>query len=249
MAFENRGSGPSFGGNDGDNKEDKNIGNGGPKFHRGYWFRPYYCTYIPLDNTYVIMQMIVTFTILIIGAIAYLTTYKSDIIDPIENTKKLFINAHLITIGILLGITLLFNYFSKDAKSLIKRLIVTLAISIIIMFSFIGVKLHMDKTYTKTKFNQIYSEQGVSEEASNKQRVDLGLSGVKIKTEKEYYVDECVELYNIFKTKTYGILGIHLLLNLLLIYQIYKLVKIENKKDRLKRDDKILFDEEENVKI
>ncbi len=43
--------------------------------------------------------------------------------------------------------------------------------------------------------------------------------------------------------------GIHLLLNILLIYQILKLSKIEGKKDKLKKDDLIIFDEEQNVNI
>ena len=50
---------------------------------------------------------------------------------------------------------------------------------------------------------------------------------------KEYYIDECVKLYDIFKAKTYGILGLHLLLNVLLIYQISKVIKIKSKKERL----------------
>ena len=56
-------------------------------------------------------------------------------------------------------------------------------------------------------------------------------------------------LYNIFKTKTYGTLGIHLLLNILLIYQISKIVNSEGKKDKLNKDDLILFDDEQNIKI
>lgn len=88
---------------------------------------------MPLDNTYVIMQMIVTFIILIVGLITFFATYKSTIIDPIESTKKLFINTYLIIIGMLLAITLVTNFFSKSETSLIKRLVIISAISIIIM--------------------------------------------------------------------------------------------------------------------
>ena len=55
-------------------------------------------------------------------------------------------------------------------------------------------------------------------------------------------------MYNIFKIKTYGTLILHLVLNLLLIYQIEKNRKIENKKSQIAKDDIVLFDEEENVK-
>lgn len=42
--------------------------------------------------------------------------------------------------------------------------------------------------------------------------------------------------------------GLHLLLNILLIYQIARISKIQGKKDKLNKDDLILFDEEENIK-
>ena len=58
-----------------------------------------------------------------------------------------------------------------------------------------------------------------------------------------------MKLYNIFKVKSYGTLGIHLLLNILLVYQILKIKKIQNKKKRLNKDDLILYDEEQNIKI
>lgn len=43
--------------------------------------------------------------------------------------------------------------------------------------------------------------------------------------------------------------GLHLLLNILLIYQITRISKIKGKKDKLNKDDLILFDEEQNIKI
>jgi hypothetical protein len=49
----------------------------------GYWYYRRFFYYIPLDNTYVIMQMIVTFIILIVGIITFVVTYESTIIDPI----------------------------------------------------------------------------------------------------------------------------------------------------------------------
>ena len=175
-------------------------------------------------------------------------TYKSTIIDPIENIKKLFINAHLIVIAIFLAITLVVNLFSKKESELISRLILTAITSIVIMMFFVGTKFYLDKTYTKTEFEKVYTEQNANKIDSKKTKVGIGLTGVNIKTEKEYYVDECVKLYNIFKTKSYGTLGLHLLLNLLLIYQIFKVEKIQNKKERLDKDDIILNDEEQNVK-
>lgn len=237
MAFMGRGDRPSIGDNN-----TSNCQHGGPFLYSRFYY------YIPLDNTYVIMELIATFIILIVGAITFLMTYKSTIIDPIENIKKLFINAHLIVIAIFLAITLVVNLFSKKESELISRLILTAITSIVIMMFFAGTKFYLDKTYTKTEFEKIYTEQNANKIDSKKTKVGIGLAGVNIKTEKEYYVDECVKLYNIFKTKSYGTLGLHLLLNLLLIYQIFKVEKIQNKKERLDKDDIILKDEEQNVK-
>ena len=239
MAFLGRGNGPSLG-----NNNSNRTGN----FHRiPFFYFLYY--YIPLDNTYVLMQMIVTFIILIVGVITFLVTYKSDIVDPIENTKKLFINAHLIVIAIFLIFTIIINLFSKKEADLIRRLVLLALISISTMILFWGVKLDLDLTYTKAKFEEIYTEANTTETTDERSKIDIGLAGVSIKTEQEYYIDECMKLYNIFKVKSYGTLGIHLLLNILLVYQILKIKKIQNKKKRLNKDDLILYDEEQNIKI
>ena len=175
-------------------------------YHRWYGYDRRFYYYVPLDNTYVIMQMIVTFIILIVGLVTFFATYKSTIIDPIESTKKLFINTYLIIIGILLSVTLIINFFSKNQTSLIKRLVIILAISITIMLIFFGIKLNLDTTYTKDRFEQFYTEQNISESSNNttKSKIDIGITGMSIKTDKEYYIDECSKLYGIFSAKAYG---------------------------------------------
>ena len=116
------------------------------------------------------------------------------------------------------------------------------------MLVFLGVKINLDSTYTENKFEEFYIEQNTNEITNKKSKLDIGMSSMSIKTEKEYYVDECMNLYNIFKIKSYIILGLHLLLNILLIYQILRVQKIQNKKEKLDKDELILFDEEENIK-
>ena len=189
-----------------------------------------------------------TFIILIVGAIAFLMSYKTNIVDPIESIKKIFINTHLIVLGVLLAITFVTNRFSKTESDLIRRLVLINAISIIAMLVFLGVKINLDSTYTENKFEEFYIEQNTNEITNKKSKLDIGMSSMSIKTEKEYYVDECMNLYNIFKIKSYIILGLHLLLNILLIYQILRVQKIQNKKEKLDKDELILFDEEENIK-
>ena len=247
MAFMGRGSMPSMGNNNIGNAEENNFNQNGHGYLRGpYFYRRFYY-YIPLDNTYVIMQMIVTFIILILGGITFLATYKSTITDPIENVKKLFIDTHLIIIVIFLAITFIINLSSKKESDLKKRLVLIATISIITMLTFFGIKLKLDKTYTESVFEQFYIEQNINEGTKEKSKVNIGITGMSIKTEKEYYIDECMKLYNIFKIKSYGSLGLHLLLNILLIYQIFKVQQIQNKKEKLDKDDLILFSEEKNT--
>ena len=116
------------------------------------------------------------------------------------------------------------------------------------MVAFGILKVSFDNKYTKETFEEICSSQFEEDIENKKTKVDIELTGVSLKTDKEYYVDECVKKYNIFKIKTYGTLILHLVLNLLLIYQIEKNRKIENKKSQIAKDDIVLFDEEENVK-
>lgn len=253
MAYMGRGGFSSFGGGNiggelgtKDNAENSN-GLRERMYYRGRFFRRYY--YIPLDNTYVIFQMIATFIILIVVGITFLVTYKSAIIDPIENMKNSIMWTHTIITLSLLVITLLANYFSKDKRALIKRLLIILAIAVIALIVFFVIKIELNSIYTNNKFEQIYEEEYKTLSSDKRTRVDIGLTGMKIKTEKEYFVDECIKLYNIFNIKTYGIIVLNILLTLLLIYQISKVATIQDKKDRLNKDDAILFDEEKNVKI
>lgn len=249
MAFMGRGDIPSINHDMGDNNSNNINDTERNGYYEAPWFYRRFYYYIPLDNTYVIMEMAVTFIILIVGLITFLATYQSTIIDPIESTKKLFINTHLMITAVFLVITLVINLFSKKESDLIRRLVLIILISIMTMLVFLGIRFNLDTTYTKAKFEQYYLEQNPTETTIEKNKINIGITNIGMKTEKEYYVDECMKLYNIFKVKSYGTLGLHLLLNILLIYQILKVQKLQNKKEQINKDDVILFDEEQNVKF
>ena len=223
------------------------FGNNKMGYYRGGLFRIY--TYIPLDNTYVIFQMIVTIIIFTTAGITFLYTYKPSIIDPIENTKRILINTYILITLALLVLTILANYFSKDKNALIKRLIVILSLSVITILVFLGIKANMNSTYTKNKFEQIYNQEYSEQNSDSESKIVVSIGEIKIKSEKEYYIDECVKAYNIFSIRMYGIIGLNVLLIILLIYQIPKVSRIQEKRDKLSKDDEILFDEEENVKF
>lgn len=47
----------------------------------------------------------------------------------------------------------------------------------------------------------------------------------------------------------YIVIGINIFLIILLIYQISKVSQIQETRDRMNKDEEVLFDEEENVKF
>ncbi|HCC04053.1 MAG TPA: hypothetical protein DEP51_04265 [Clostridiales bacterium] len=158
-------------------------------------------------------------------------------------------NTYIIIDLALVSIILLANYFSKNKNTLIKRLIVILLVAIVTILIFFGIKAKLNSTYTESKFEQIYTQENGEKTTDIKSKFDVGFTGVKMKTEKEYYIDECVKAYNVFSIRMYVLVGINVLLIILLIYQIFKASKIQEKRDRLSKDDAILFDEEENMKF
>lgn len=239
MAFMGRGGFPSI----------KNTGGvkGGGGYYRSFGFHSRIHYYIPITNTYIAIQIILSLIIVVVMAITLFFTHKPTIIDPIESVKTSFINSYLIILGVLLFATFLSNSFAKSEKALIKLLIGILVISIMSMLIFFIQKVDYDKTYTYNKFRQIYTGQSTGKNSNA--RVDIGLSGMSIKPSSEYYVDECMELYRYFSIKVYAIIVLHAFINLLLIYQLVKLLKIQSKRNKMEKDDLILFDEEQNIKI
>ena len=243
MAFMGRGEVPSinFGNNSNDNNTNQNNKEREEEklFALGRLYGRRYYIYLKEDSTYVAISVTLTLIMLITAAVAYLATYKSTIIDPIEGVKKLFLNSQLIITILLLVATVIAKIYSKSEESLIKRLMIVFGISMLTMLIFYGIKIGLDTTYTKEKFEQIYNEQ-----TETKSQINVGINGLSIKSEKEYYIDECMELYKIFKIKTYGTLGLNLLLNILLVFQMLRIIEISNKKVRLSKDDAIFFDED-----
>lgn len=210
----------------------------------GFGGRVHY--YIPLDNTYFQIQMALTFLILIIGVITYVVTYKSSIIDPIASIKRTYLNSYMITIAIILVVTFVLHRIFEDEDDLIPMLAIVLIGSLVVMAFFFNYKLNMDKTYTNAEFQKIYSQQYSGD---GKTLVTIGLSGAALKTQKEIYVGECNALYRNFTIKVYTVLVLHALLNILLIYQISRVIKRDSKRDRLEKDDIVVYDPEQNIKM
>ena len=122
-------------------------------------------------------------------------------------------------------------------------------VSSITILVFLGIKINLNSTYTKDKFEQIYTQENGGQESDAKTRLNFGLTAMEIITEKEFYINECLRAYKVFSIRFYIIIGLNVLLIIWLIYQANKVSKIQQKRDTLSKNDAILFDNEENVKF
>ena len=256
MAFMARGEGPSL------NHNTPNMGvnnvagkSSGDQIREPYYrSRVWFVRVIPLDNTYVILQMIMFFILLIGFFFFYIFARKSAVTDTIEDVKNIFINSYLVIMAVIFALTA-FAYRNKEKRNRMIMLIAVLVLSLITMFGFFFVRLSFDSKYNNQYFDSVYISEHPEENTTKdnakdsfkKQRVDLTLAGPQLKTDAEFYTSECMEMYNIFKVKTYLIGGAHLLINILLALQIIKLININKKREQLEKDDAIVYDPEQNV--
>ena len=92
----------------------------------------------------------------------------------------------------------------------------------------------------------MYEQYEANSEDENKRVVGV-FTGIK--TVKEAYIQENVTAYLNFKVKTVTYIVIYILEILIMCYLIHRLKKHDNAKDKLEKDDEVLYDEEENVKL
>ena len=206
--------------------------------------------YIPLDNTYVLMQMFTTFVIAVFAILFFLFNYKTEINDSIMMQKKVYQYSYLIILVGLFLLNIVFNLTSKEEKKLFKRITYLLVTSICIMMVFFTVRLIFDSKYDKEYFTKEYSVRyGNTAENNKKDKLAMTSLGAEFTSNKEKYLSECNKLYTIFKVKSYGLLAFNFILSLLLMYEIIKIQKMIIRKDSLEKDDVVVYDEEENVKM
>lgn len=207
-------------------------GHGGPdeEHHGGPGLFDYY---VPMYwyGSYMGIEVFLMILVIIAIILAYIFTYKSSITDPIENIKQIFMNAHLGLITVLLGLTLLAKSYSKTEGILIRRLLVIFCLLTITLIGFYATRLSWDQTYTESTFRSSYF-------TSND--VD--------KVSEDYYVKECTKLYLFFKVKTYGTIILNFICVILLGAQIIRAIYVQGQKDKMNKDDKIIFDEEINCR-
>ena len=88
-----------------------------------------------------------------------------------------------------------------------------------------------------------------NEEVKQKKVISINIDGLKVKEAKQSYIDESIIAYKFFSYKSVAVAILYIIIILFNLAMIVRLIKMQEKNDRLNKDDIILFDEEENVKI
>ncbi len=244
--FRNRGEVPNINTNVGDNNG--NAGYSAPHYSH-YWNGSF--VIIKYDKTFVTIELISALIILLIVFAVYLFAYQITFEDPIAEIKSTFLTAQFISIGISLVTTGLVTFLTKSSKEkLIKNLRVIAIVLILVIIAFLGIKLYVDSKYNEDTFGEFYEQYEQSNNSSkDSNKISFGLSGIKISSLKEAYIEESVNAYTNFSVKAMLYMIIHILVVIVIFYLSYRLSATERKKERLAKDDAILYDEEENIKF
>lgn len=242
--YRNRGELPNINTNTGNN------GNGGynvPHYSH-YWNGRY--VIVQYDKNFIAMELSIIFIIILTAFAVYLFAYKVSFEDPIATTKNVFLTAQLISIGMSLMATGFMTFFMKNKEMLIRNLKIVAIVSALILVVFLGIKVYIDNIYNEEKFGEFYEKyEQHNDIVKNENKISIGLSGMKISNLKESYIDKSVSAYTNFSIKVMLYVIIHILVIILILYLSYRLTSIEIKKEKLSKDDKILFDEETNIRF
>lgn len=240
--YRNRGEVPNISRSDGNG----NGGYGVPDYTH-FWNGRFII--IKYDKTFVAMELIAVFIVFLLAFAIYLYTYKTSFEDPITLTKSTFLRVQLISIGLSLLFTGLATFLTKSSKeALIKNLKIIALISLITLIALFVFKINLDKKYNKDTFEELYAQY---EQTSNKKtdlNINVGLTGVKVLNPKDAYIEESINAYTTFSIKALLYSIIYLFVIILIFYLSHRLSTIEKKKQKLEKDDVVLYDEEENVK-
>lgn len=75
----------------------------------------------------------------------------------------------------------------------------------------------------------------------------IGMSGMSLISAKESYIQKSMDAFNNFKMKTTLYIMLHIIVEFVVIYLLYRLKIFEAKREKHAKDDLILDDEEQNI--
>ena len=198
---------------------------------RVYMFRDY--------SQYLMSQVIscvIIGIIILISVLICVFSYESLYIhDPIAYAKSNFLDLQFggFAVSIILLIfALTKRKTSKHAFKLISGTIFALiAIVLITMLGF----FNFENEYNEEKFSEMYSESYIKDET--------------ILNKKEVFLQECNKLQESFSRKVIGITILEYGIILVDIYLLFTELSLQKRYAQIEKENEVLFDEEENVKI
>ncbi len=215
-----------------------------------YWTGRFWV--IHYDKTFIAIELFFTSIIALSLFAVYLFGYKTSFYDPIGKIKSNFLMTQVISIGITLLATGIVTLLAKTKESLIKALRIIAIISIIIIVLLLGINIYINSGYNEQVFSEFYETYEIKNEINDKKdskKINVGVTGIKILNPKEDYVASSMNALTNFRVKTVVYMIIHIGLVLVIVYLSFRLEYFEIKKKRLSKDDAILYDEEENIKM
>lgn len=200
-------------------------------FHRNIHIHVDYGDYIWGE----ILSLILVGIIVFIGILIMIFNYESAYIyDPIENVKNNFIDLQfvgLILSGIFLGIAAVKR---KNSKNAYKFLIATfISMLIIIMTTMFGYT-HFFNKYNEETFAQMYTEFSMKKEVEG--------------NPKDVFIEECKILNEKFSIKVITICVFEYILVFINLILFISAIKYKKEYKKIENENKILFDENVNIK-
>ena len=203
---------------------------------------------IHYDKTFLAIEIIFTFLLLILCFVVYLYAYPVSFEDPLESVKSTFLISQLVLIGLTIVFSVGAVILTRTSKSrfvLYLRLIALIAFAA--LFIFLGIKMHLDNKYkSENVFSDFYDKYINSDDSS--QNIHFSESGLSLTTQKEAYITSSMGLYNNFSVKTYFYMGAELLLIILILILSFRISSLEEKRNKAREHDSALFDDVLNVK-
>ena len=243
--FRNRGEVPkiNFG-----QEDNKSSGYSAPDYS-SYWNGRFII--IKYDKSFIAISLITTFIILVTGFCAYLFAYKLPFEDPIANVKNNFLTAQLILLLTPIILAVLAVFLTKSNKeNLIKYLRIISILSLISILIVLGVKFSLDNKYnSEDVFASYYDKYEEKNNDEDSKKITFGLSGINISSPKQAYITKSKDAYTNFTIKTMIYIFFQFLAVIFILYFSFRIEHIEERKEKLKKEDEVLFDEEENVKF
>lgn len=201
---------------------------------------------IHYDKTFMLMEVMSFLLIAIIVIAALFWGYPITFEDPIATMKDDFITSQLIMIGISIISIAIVTIFSKEKENLVKALQLIAIITMLMIIVQVMIKSNIDNEYNEEIFGQFY-EQINTDTNEDEKNFSIGMSGMSLISAKESYIQKSMDAFNNFKMKTTLYIMLHIIVEFVVIYLLYRLKIFEAKREKHAKDDLILDDEEQNI--